>query len=101
MTDRLYFRQLLTGRDIATDDPLAQQMVNFVYLIGDTETREAVVVDPAYAIRDILTILDQDEMSLVGALATHAHADHVGGEAFGFEIEGAAALLEQRGVNRQ
>ncbi|HAQ23748.1 MAG TPA: MBL fold metallo-hydrolase, partial [Acidimicrobiaceae bacterium] len=29
--DRLYFRQLLSGRDFATDDPMAQQMVNFVY----------------------------------------------------------------------
>ena len=36
--DRLYFRQLLCGRDIARNDPLARQMVNFVYLVGDRET---------------------------------------------------------------
>ena len=42
---RLYFRQLLAGRDIAQNDPLARQMVNFVYLIGDRETGEAVVID--------------------------------------------------------
>jgi hypothetical protein len=35
MTERLYFRQLLAGRDFAQQDPLAGQMVNFVYLIGD------------------------------------------------------------------
>ena len=46
MADRLYFRQLLSGRDFATDDPVAAQMVNFVYLIGDRETGEAMVVDP-------------------------------------------------------
>jgi hypothetical protein len=28
--DRLYFRQLLAGRDFATSDPIARQMVNFV-----------------------------------------------------------------------
>ena len=50
MDDRLYFRQLLAGRDIAVGDPIARQMVNFVYLIGDRETGEAVVIDPAYDI---------------------------------------------------
>ena len=33
--DRLYFRQLLSGRDFARGDMMARQMVNFVYLIGD------------------------------------------------------------------
>ena len=45
MTERLYFRQLLSGRDLATDDMMARQMVNFIYLIGDRETGEAVVID--------------------------------------------------------
>ena len=40
-TDRFYFRQLLAGRDFAEGDPIAEQMVNFVYLIGDRETGEA------------------------------------------------------------
>ena len=43
--DRLYFRQLLSGRDYAPGDMIAQQMRNFAYLIGDRETREAVVID--------------------------------------------------------
>jgi hypothetical protein len=45
--DPLYFRQLLAGRDFATDDPVARQMVNFVYVLGDRETGEALLVDPA------------------------------------------------------
>ena len=36
MSDRLYFRQLLAGRDFARTDGIARQMVNFSYLIGDT-----------------------------------------------------------------
>ena len=47
--DRLYFRQLLSGRDFAVGDPIAAQMVNFVYAIGDRATGECVLVDPAYA----------------------------------------------------
>ncbi|HCK73972.1 MAG TPA: MBL fold metallo-hydrolase, partial [Acidimicrobiaceae bacterium] len=34
-SNRFYFRQLLSGRDFATDDSMAAQMANFVYLIGD------------------------------------------------------------------
>ncbi len=55
-TSRLYFRQLLCGLDIAADDPVAQQMVNFVYLIGDRQTGEAVAVDPAYDIAGVLEV---------------------------------------------
>jgi len=93
VTDRLYFRQLLAGRDIAPSDPMAQQMVNFVYLVGDRETGEAVVIDPAYDIKGIRKVLADDGMRLVGALATHYHADHVGGDIFGNTISGIRELL--------
>jgi glyoxylase-like metal-dependent hydrolase (beta-lactamase superfamily II) len=96
--ERLYFRQLLAGRDFATSDPLARQMVNFVYLIGDRETGEAVVIDPAYGIQDLLGILDEDDMTLTGALATHYHPDHVGGDMMGYSIAGVAELLRIRPV---
>ncbi len=96
--DRLYFRQLLAGRDFATDDPLARQMVNFVYLVGDRETGEAVVIDPAYDIDGLLELLAADDLRLVGALATHYHPDHVGGDMMGYSIQGVARLLERTSV---
>ena len=93
--DRLYFRQILAGMDVAEDDRIAQQMVNFVYLIGDRETGEAVAVDLAYDIPGVLDILAADGMSLVGTLATHYHPDHVGGSLMGHPISGIADLLER------
>jgi glyoxylase-like metal-dependent hydrolase (beta-lactamase superfamily II) len=93
--DRLYFRQLLSGQDFAADDPVAQQMVNFVYAIGDRSTGECVLVDPAYAVNDIVDAVEADGMSVVGALATHYHPDHVGGSMMGHEIEGITALLDR------
>jgi glyoxylase-like metal-dependent hydrolase (beta-lactamase superfamily II) len=92
--DRLYFKQLLAGRDFATSDDLASQMVNFVYLIGDRLSRETLVIDPAYAVSELLDIAKQDDMKIIGALATHYHADHVGGSMMGMNIEGAARLLQ-------
>jgi glyoxylase-like metal-dependent hydrolase (beta-lactamase superfamily II) len=93
MEDRLYFRQLLTGRDVAREDPVARQMLNFVYLIGDRETGEAVAVDPAYAPGEVLDLLAADGMRLTGVLATHYHPDHVGGDMMGFSIVGISRLL--------
>jgi len=93
MTDRLYFRQLLAGRDFAADDPIARQMVNFVYLLGDAETREAVAVDPAYGVGELLDLLAADGYRLTGVLVTHWHPDHVGGDLMGYPIEGLRELL--------
>src|SRR5579863_326068 len=92
--DRLYFRQLLSGRDFATADPVARQMVNFSYLIGDRQTGAAVVVDPAYDIAGLLQLLDADGMRCAGVLATHFHPDHVGGDLMVYRIEGVTNLLE-------
>jgi glyoxylase-like metal-dependent hydrolase (beta-lactamase superfamily II) len=89
----LYFRQLLAGRDFARHDSLARQMVNFVYLLGDRDTGEAVAIDPAYGVDELVEILGDDGMRLTGVLATHYHPDHIGGDIMGFSIEGISRLL--------
>jgi len=92
--DRCYFRQLLAGRDFAVGDPVASQMVNFSYLVGDRDTGECVVVDPAYAVGDLVDAAADDGMRITGALVTHYHPDHCGGSMMGMRIEGAAELME-------
>lgn len=92
--DRLYFRQLLSGRDFAVDDQMASQMVNFVYAIGDRATGECVLVDPAYDPAALVDAVAVDGMTVSGVLATHYHADHIGGSIFGHDIAGIAGLLE-------
>jgi len=95
---RFYFRQLLSGRDFAHTDQIARQMVNFAYALGDRTTGEALLVDPAYDVGDLLDILEADGMHCVGVLGTHYHPDHLGGELAGFAIEGVASLLERVSV---
>ena len=97
-SDRLYFRQLLSGRDFAAGDMFATQMRNFAYLIGDRQTGDCVVVDPAYAAGDLLDTLEADGMHLSGVLVTHHHPDHVGGSMMGFQLKGLAELLERAPV---
>lgn len=83
----LYFRQELVG-----------QMANFAYLVGSRSTREVLIVDPAWSIDRLLEIAEEDDMRVVGALVTHYHPDHVGGEIMGFSIEGVARLLTRQPV---
>lgn len=94
----LYFRQLLAGRDFAQDDTAATQMRNFAYLIGDRDAKKCLVVDPAWDVSGLFDIARGDGMEIVGALATHYHPDHIGGELFGFRVEGLASLQEAKGI---
>ena len=49
------------------------------YLVGCEEAQEAVVVDPPYAIEDVLAEADRLEVRIVRTIETHTHADHVSG----------------------
>jgi hydroxyacylglutathione hydrolase len=82
--DAIYLKQMELG-----------PMQNFVYLIGDPQARECVVVDPAWEIDAILETAQADGMTITGALVTHTHQDHVGGHLFGHDIPGVADLLEK------
>jgi glyoxylase-like metal-dependent hydrolase (beta-lactamase superfamily II) len=83
----LYFHQLPVG-----------QMANLAYLVGSLSAREALVVDPAWSVDALLDQAETDGMKVVGALATHYHQDHVGGQIFGMDIEGVARLLARAPV---
>ncbi len=64
----LYLKQIEVG-----------PMENFVYLIGDQDKRECVMVDPAWEVDRVLRLAAQDGMRVVGGLVTHTHFDHVNG----------------------
>ena len=49
------------------------------YLIGDEQSGEAAVVDPAYAIEPYLEEAERAGLRIVRVLETHTHADHVSG----------------------
>ena len=63
----MIFRQLF-DRDSST----------YTYLLADVNTREALLIDPVLGQCDAyLALLEQLDLSLVYALDTHVHADHV------------------------
>ena len=80
----LYLKQLELG-----------PMQNFVYLVADPVTREAVVIDAAWEVDRIVQLIEQDDLKLNAALITHFHPDHLGGDFMGRHIQGATELLQR------
>jgi len=87
MSEPLYCKQLEIG-----------PMQNYVYLVGDPQTREALVVDAAWDVDQILEIVGTDGYRLTKNLVTHFHPDHLGGNLMGHQIAGAVELAAKAGV---
>ena len=68
-------------------------MLNFTYIIGASESREVVLVDPAWDIEHIIKQVEEKDYTVSAVLVTHYHPDHVGGHLFGHDIAGVADLL--------
>jgi glyoxylase-like metal-dependent hydrolase (beta-lactamase superfamily II) len=81
---QIYLKQLLLG-----------PMQNFVYVLADADTRDAVVVDPAWEVDRLVDLIQEEDLHLKAALVTHFHPDHLGGDFMGHHIQGAAELLER------
>ncbi len=62
-------------------------------IIGDPETREALVVDPGDEPTRILELLAKHALTVKAIVSTHAHIDHVGGLRKLQEVTGAPVLM--------
>ncbi|MBN2043426.1 MAG: MBL fold metallo-hydrolase [Anaerolineales bacterium] len=58
--------------------PLGMTMTN-AYLAVDSETKQAVVIDPGYPSKKITSMLEKNGWMLQAIWLTHAHFDHIGG----------------------
>ena len=54
-------------------------MDNYIYIVGNSQTKEAVVVDPAWDVPSIEAKLAEQGLELKAALITHGHPDHTNG----------------------
>ncbi len=62
-------------------------------VVGDPETREAIVIDPGDEVARILAIVAQHNLKVRAILNTHAHIDHVGGLQKMQQATGAPVLM--------
>jgi glyoxylase-like metal-dependent hydrolase (beta-lactamase superfamily II) len=54
---------------------------NFAYIIGDEESKEAALVDPAYGVDELLARVNELGLEVKYIVNTHGHGDHRGGNA--------------------
>ena len=64
-------------------------------VVGDEESREALVIDPGDQIEEVLAIVGRHGLTVKQIIITHAHIDHVGGAMKLKRATGAAILLNQ------
>jgi len=65
-------------------------------ILGDSSTREAIVVDPGDDVEAILAILRKHQLKVRAILSTHTHIDHVGGLAALHHATGAPVLIHEK-----
>ena len=64
-------------------------------VVGDEQTREAMVIDPGDDIEDVMAVVQRHELTVKQIVVTHAHIDHVGGAMKLKRLTGAPVLLNQ------
>jgi hydroxyacylglutathione hydrolase len=64
-------------------------------ILGDSATREAIVVDPGDDVERILEILRRHDLKVRAIISTHTHIDHVGGLAGLHRATGAPVLIHE------
>jgi hydroxyacylglutathione hydrolase len=67
----------MESRRIVVKQAAIGPMMNYVYFIGCTESREAAVVDPAWDVNEILKIAGALDLKIKHILVTHGHPDHI------------------------
>ena len=54
-------------------------MENFIYFIGDRDTKEIAVIDPAWDVSLLLEEAKKEDLKIKYAFVTHGHFDHTNG----------------------
>lgn len=71
------------------------QMMVFAYLVGDGETGDALVIDPAANAKDIVSVAAEDNLTIKYIVNTHGHVDHIGGNADMKNETGAEIIIHE------
>ncbi|MEI6609294.1 MAG: MBL fold metallo-hydrolase [Deltaproteobacteria bacterium] len=70
-------------------------MAVFAYLVGDTVTGDALVIDPADNAKEIIAVAKENKLKINYIVNTHGHVDHIGGNADMQKLTGAKIIAHE------
>lgn len=82
--DSFFFRQIEVGAHAV-----------FAYMIGDLVSHEAIVVDPADDVDELIALADRNGLKITRVVNTHGHVDHIMGNAEMQEKTGASIWIHE------
>ena len=71
------------------------QMAVFAYLVGDKESGEALVIDPAADTDGLIKVAEKNSIKIKYIVNTHGHVDHIGGNVDMKEKTGAMIIIHE------
>ena len=72
------------------------QMAVFAYIVGDEQTGEALVIDPAAETSRIFGIVEENHLTIKAIVNTHGHVDHIGGNLDMKNLTGADIIIHEK-----
>jgi hydroxyacylglutathione hydrolase len=82
--------------DVLIEQISVGRFQNFCYLIADEISKEAAIVDPAWDIPKIISLLNQRSLKLKYIVNTHSHMDHIQGNASVQQLTNARIVMSSK-----
>ena len=67
----------------------------FCYLLGDEETKDALLIDPSSDFEKINAAIEKYHFNITKIINTHGHFDHIGGNRYYIKKTGARLLIHE------
>jgi hydroxyacylglutathione hydrolase len=71
------------------------QMMVFAYIIGDEQSGEALVIDPAAEVEEIIAVAEDNNLNIKYIVNTHGHVDHISGNSDMKKLTGAKIIIHE------
>jgi glyoxylase-like metal-dependent hydrolase (beta-lactamase superfamily II) len=89
------FNSLLEGDFVFLKQMQVGPLMVFAYLVGDPQSGEALVIDPAAEVEGIVALAKNNNLKIKYIVNTHGHPDHTSGNSDMKKLTGAKIIIHE------